>query len=207
MDIVVIADTHGLHKEVPIPPGDVIIHAGDISNVGKPQELKDFFNWFNALNIKVKIFIAGNHDFLFEKNGIQARSFIPDGVIYLQDSAVEVEGVKIYGSPTTPEFMDWAFMAKRGEDIRRYWEKIPTDTDILITHGPPHGILDQTIEGIHAGCEELKTKVFQIRPKYHVFGHIHEAYGQQLEDEVTFVNASIVNADYNVVNKPVTLKY
>ncbi|MFN8395634.1 MAG: metallophosphoesterase [Bacteroidia bacterium] len=119
-----------------------------------------------------------------------------DNVIYLNDSGVEIEGVKIWGSPIQPWFFDWAFNRQRGADIAKHWALIPEDTDILVTHGPPYGILDRTDDGKLVGCEELIKVVERIRPKIHVFGHIHEAHGSLIKDGTHYVNASILNLRY-----------
>lgn len=204
MKFVVISDTHGQHAKVYLPPGDVLIHAGDISKRGKEEEIKDFLNWFKDLPYEHKIFIAGNHDFYFEKAPkIEIEKIIPSNVIYLNDSGVTIDGIKIWGSPITPTFFNWAFNRDRGNDITAHWNLIPSDTEILITHGPVHKILDKVMDGTHVGCEDLLKKVQKTKPKVHVFGHIHEAYGQHKIDGTTFVNASVLDEDYVMRNKPV----
>ena len=168
MKFVIISDTHGQHKNLTLPKGDVIIHAGDISQRGKESEIIDFLNWFKDLDFKYKIFIAGNHDFFFEKtseNDIQ--KIIPENIIYLCDSGVEVEHIKIWGSPITPWFYDWAFNRPRGAQIAHHWQLIPLDTDILITHGPAFGKLDKTTRGENVGCEDLLKSIKEIKPKIH----------------------------------------
>jgi Icc-related predicted phosphoesterase len=129
---------------------------------------------------------------------------------YLCDSGINFEGVKIWGSPWTPTFLNWHFMKDRGLPIKEKWDLIPSDIDILVTHGPPHGILDKTEEGKFAGCEELKKAVRErVKPKIHCFGHIHEegGGGKSIEiDSTTFVNASVVDARYRHVNKAVSIK-
>jgi Icc-related predicted phosphoesterase len=209
MKIVCVSDTHGKHEQLnyDLPEGDMIIHAGDISNVGRIDEINQFTQWFSNLPYKYKIFIAGNHDFGFEKirHSNEIGISIPHGVIYLQDEMVEIEGIKIYGSPWQPEFYDWAFNLPRGEKIAEKWNMIPENLDILITHGPPHGILDDTIQGMRVGCEDLYKRVMEVKPKYHIFGHIHYGYGMKITDETIFLNAASLGERYEYRNKPMVI--
>ena len=200
MKIVCISDTHSGHNKFEIPDGDILIHAGDISSRGKPEQIKKFNNWLGRLPHQYKIMIAGNHDFLFENEPDIAAEMITNA-IYLNDSGIEIEGVKFWGSPITPWFLDWAFNRYRGEDIQQHWDKIPLDTDILITHGPPYGILDKTVYGQAVGCENLLEIVQKVQPKLHIFGHIHEAYGKKKLKGTTFINASLMDENYNPVHK------
>ncbi len=206
MKIIFISDTHGQHTNLQLPKLDtektMLIHTGDISKMGKEDEIIDFLNWFKIQDYTYKIFIAGNHDFLFEMNPTLAESFIPTNCIYLNNSFVEIEGIKIWGSPITPRFYDWAFNCDRGEKIRKYWDQIPYDTDILLTHGPAYGILDQTKHGLLVGCEELIRVIEKTKPKIHAFGHIHEAYGKANNTDTIFINASVLDIRYQLVNKP-----
>jgi len=207
MKIVAISDTHGFHHQVQLPKGDVLIHAGDVSKRGLEEEIIDFLNWFQQQDFKYKIFIAGNHDFFFEKATAERISaLIPPDVIYLNDSGIAIEGINIWGSPVQPWFLDWAFNRQRGEEIDKHWQLIPKNTDILITHGPPKGILDTTAAGIEAGCEDLFAKIQEVQPIYSIFGHIHEARGIVQQKHTQFINASVVNLRYQVVHDPVVLK-
>jgi Icc-related predicted phosphoesterase len=152
------------------------------------------------------VFIAGNHDFFFEQaSEEQVRNIIPPGVTYLEDSAVEIEGYRIWGSPITPSFYDWAFNRERGADIRAGWELIPAETDILIVHGPPYSILDKTYRGAPVGCRDLLGRVSEIEPAVFICGHIHEAYGMLRSKETTFINCSQVNLAYEIANPPVVI--
>lgn len=185
----------------------MIIHSGDISGKGRVSEVEEFLVWFASLDYKYKIFIAGNHDFYFEnKSQSSIQEFMPDGVYYLCDSGVEIEGIRIYGSPITPFFYNWAFNRHRGDDIKRYWDIIPNSTDILITHGPAYGILDCTARGDNAGCEELLLAIKRTKPKYHLFGHIHEGYGVFEADETIFINGSSLDENYQAVHAPMTIE-
>lgn len=204
MRIVCLSDTH--NQQIDVPDGDLLIHAGDATFQGTADEITEFNAWFSALPHKHKIFIAGNHDWLFQTQPAAARKLLDSDIIYLQDSGVNIEGLNIYGSPWQPRFYDWAFNLNRGREMAEKWEMIPARTDILITHGPPSGILDLTIDGDHAGCEELIKKVDEIRPKVHIFGHIHEGYGTLERSGTRFVNASNCDERYRVVNAPVVFQ-
>ena len=207
MKIVCISDTHGKHNELDydLPEADMIIHSGDVSNRGRIDEINQFTEWFSNLPYKYKIFIAGNHDFGFEeiRHSNEIGISIPHGIIYLQDEMVEIEGVKIYGSPWQPRFYDWAFNVDRGAAIAQKWDLIPEDVDVLITHGPPFGILDDTIQGQRVGCEDLYMKVTKVKPKYHIFGHIHYGYGTRIMEDTTYINASSLGERYEYRNKPI----
>ena len=203
MRFVALSDTHGKHN-FELPPGDVLLHAGDVSSRGLKSEIQRFLDWFSSLDYTYKIFIAGNHDFFFEeapKEEIEA--IIPDNLIYLNDSGVEIEGIKIWGSPIQPWFHDWAFNRKRGPEIQKHWDLIPADSDIVITHGPAFGIHDRLISGMPVGCEDLLPTLQRIAPKVHLCGHIHEAYGERKVGETLFLNASILNVRYEIANAPI----
>jgi Icc-related predicted phosphoesterase len=205
MKIVCISDTHGLHEQVSIPEGDILLHAGDISKRGKEHEVVNFNHWLATLPHPHKVIIAGNHDFIFEQNPTLAQSLITNA-IYLNDSMIEINGLKIWGSPISPWFHDWAFNRKRGNEIKKHWDLIPAEIDILITHGPPLGILDYTASGRTVGCEELAKTIIKIKPKIHLFGHIHESYGIVEVNQTTFINASILDLNYKVVNQAVVIE-
>lgn len=201
---VVISDTHGKHGKVLLPDGDVLIHAGDITKRGEANEVQDFLAWFAVQKFAYKIFIAGNHDFFFERETAEnIKKIIPDGVIYLNNEGITINGVKIWGSPVTPWFFDWAFNYHRGEAIKRYWDLIPPDTSVLVTHGPVYGVLDKTVREQYVGCEDLLVSVKNIKPKVHICGHIHEAYGTVTKGETQFINASLLDERYHYVNQPV----
>jgi Icc-related predicted phosphoesterase len=210
--IVCLSDTHNCTNEVDVPDGDILIHSGDATITGTVEEVNHFNEWFAGLPHKNKIFVAGNHDWLFERDDELARSMLGTSIIYLRDSSAVIDGLKIYGSPWQPRFYDWAFNLNRGQEIAEKWRLIPADTNILITHGPPHGILDgvPTQWGTeNAGCEELRTRVLQIAPlgelKLHVFGHIHGGYGTHEEFGVTFINASNCDEQYAPSQSPIII--
>ena len=203
MKIITISDTHSQHLGLKLPEGDMIIHAGDVSGSGSAVDVKSFLNWFSNLDYKYKIFIAGNHDWFFEKNKeSEIEKHIPENVIYLNDSGVTIENINIWGSPVQPWFLNWAFN-RMGKEIIPHWNKIPENTDILITHGPPYNILDKTTQGTLTGCPYLLEKINETKPKYHIFGHIHEAYGIIEKNNTTFINASVLDVQYRRVNDPI----
>jgi Icc-related predicted phosphoesterase len=196
MLILHLSDTHSKHHELGnLPPADIIIHSGDISFAGSENEVMDFIEWFGALPYKYKIFIAGNHDdCLFGAN----LDGLPQNCFYLCNSSVSIEGVKFYGLPM---FMEDAMSGDYNTNI----QKIPSDTDILITHQPPNGILDCSAN-IHYGDSNLLKIVLKTKPKFHLFGHIHKAYGIEKSEHITFVNASILSENYELINEPILLQ-
>lgn len=207
MKIVAISDTHGKHRSIVLPRGDVLIHTGDVSHRGRKDEIIDFMNWFEKQKFAYKIFIAGNHDFYFEKaKPAEISQLIPETIIYLNDSGVELNGIRIWGSPITPYFFNWAFNRKRGDEIRKHWELIPPKTDLLLTHGPVYGFLDQLVNEQHAGCQDLLRVVLTLKPRVHICGHIHESYGIIIRSGIKFINASVVNEHYELVNHPVVFE-
>jgi Icc-related predicted phosphoesterase len=201
MKLVLISDTHEKHRKLVVPDGDVLVHAGDLTYRGDFLAVLEATQWLRSLPHKHKIVIAGNHDFLFETDPDKAHELL-DGLIYLENSSVVIEKFKFWGSPITPWFFDWAFNCDRKE-IHKYWDKIPNDTDVLITHGPPLTILDKAKpNGEGLGCYDLLNRVDVVRPKVHVFGHIHGGYGHREFSGIKFFNASVVDEAYNLKNKP-----
>jgi len=192
MKIVCISDTHNLHRHYgrhpfgEIPTADAIIHAGDVTTHGTLDELNQFLTWFSNLPHPIKIFIAGNHDRILESDVTFA---IPKHITYLKNSATTLpNGLKVWGSPYTPKHQDFAFQLSTHEFADNLWNSIPEDTDILITHGPPLGILDGNS---HIGCSMLLDKCNKIKPRYHIFGHDHASYGWLHLNQTTFINASV----------------
>jgi predicted phosphodiesterase len=189
MRIVLISDTHSRHREYDLPDGDLLLVAGDVTKRGTREQILAFDEWLGTLPHRHRVVIAGNHDFALEQVP-GARGWITNAT-YLQDEEVTVGGLRIWGSPWQPRFFDWAFNLDRGAPLRAMWRRIPTGVDVLVTHGPPRGILDRTFRGDDVGCDDLRDEVLdRVRPKLHVFGHIHEARGQVVMDGVHFVNAS-----------------
>lgn len=204
MKIVCLSDTHMSHEDVKIPDGDVLIHSGDATCSGNLVEVSAFCEWFRKFPHKHKIFVAGNHDWLFQDDPGIARQLTRD-FHYLQDSSIEIEGLKFYGSPWTPRYGWWAFMVD-GEDLKRKWDMIPQDVDVLITHGPPDGILDMAGPSRHAGCNYLRDALVRVHPKLHIFGHIHYGHGELIQAGTHFVNAAICDDYNNKLNEPVVVE-
>jgi len=198
MRLVITSDTHGREDLIrSLPEGDVFVHAGDLMNSGLyPEEIISFSRWLGKLPIERRVVCGGNHDRLFQNMPEFARKYLTNAT-YLENTGVKIDGVSFWGSPYTPEFLNWAFMYPRGGAARQYWDQIPYDLDVLITHGPPFGILDQTEEGSpHLGCEELLRAVEEKKPKVHIFGHIHGGAGSFDSGTTRFVNAAFLNERY-----------
>jgi hypothetical protein len=230
MRIVCISDTHSLHPMMgyDLPEGDVLIHSGDCTNKGEKHDVENFVHWFMDLKYDTKVFVAGNHDFAFENhryphhkgdydwfhNLMTEENLSQSNVTYLEDNELILHSpefsrpIKFWGSPWQPEFYNWAFnLPRQGEELEKYWSMIPDDTDVLITHGPPHQCRDfvqDRFGGHSVGCELLAFHVEQrIKPLLHVFGHIHGAYGPMYKNDTLFVNASICTERYVPSNKPI----
>ena len=202
--IVCLSDTHGLHADLAVPPADLLLHAGDLTRRGQLAELAEAAEWLRSLPHPHKVIIAGNHDFCLQQQPQQARALLT-GLIYLEDSFCHCHGLKIYGSPWQPWFHDWAFNLRRGEPLRRVWAQIPEDSQVVITHGPPQGILDRCFDGREVGCQDLLERLEVVQPRLHLFGHIHEAYGQLRCGQTLFVNASTCTLQYQPVQKPIVI--
>lgn len=200
MRLVLISDTHGLHGTLDVPDGDVLIHAGDFTLNGTVEEVVEFNHFLEGLPHGEKIVIAGNHDFCLQEDRRAAEKYLK-GATYLEDSACTVDGVKFWGSPWQPWFMDMAFNLNDSNDLLQKWSHIPHDTDVLITHTPPGQILDLTSLGERVGCRELAKQVALVEPRLHVFGHIHEAYGVLNRGKTKYVNACTCSLQY-IPNQP-----
>lgn len=205
--IVCISDTHCQHDKISIPDGDILIHAGDSTYSGTIKEMAMFSQWWLALPFKHKIYVPGNHCLGFEQHEQLSRGMLPSTHILI-NQGVDIEGIKFWGSPASPEFCNWAYNFQRGKDIGRMWRVIPSDTNVLITHTPPFGILDQAYKGgEHLGCEALNAEYHRIKPRYHIFGHIHGGRGFMLEEHTTYINASICTEQYSPTNQPICFEY
>lgn len=209
MRIVCISDTHEKHRNISVPDGDILIHAGDFTGRGSLDAIRDFNEWLRKLPHRHKIFTPGNHELSFERTPDLALPLITNAHCLIHQSIV-LDGLKFFGSPWTPAFGNWAYNSKTSNRLKLIWSEIPDNTDILITHGPPKFILDDicTFEGgiRHVGCSELRSRVEQLNLKAHVFGHIHEGYGTKMINSTTFVNASICTASYRPHNKPIIIE-
>lgn len=223
MKFVIISDTHGMHDSMyyDLPSGDVLIHAGDVTNVGTQSGIRQFVEWYqNLKGYDTKIFIAGNHDWGFYRKPSWLQTYINDenlsqsDCVYLEDNEFTIETpeyskpVKFYGSPWQLPFMNWAFNAPE-EQLAKIWEKIPIDTDILITHGPAYGILDTVAGRIyeHLGSITLFERIKIIKPKIHICGHIHSARNILEKDGILFINSSTSTESYEMINKPIVIDF
>jgi len=208
--ICMISDTHDQLNKIIFPHDcDMLLIAGDITGMGTIPQLSKFNlhlqKVIKAYGFKDVVYISGNHDFLLQKDGVLAQSLIT-GAHYLQDSMIEIDGIRIYGSPWSPFFHNWAWNLNRGPQIRAKWDLIP-ECDILITHGPCYGILDEAdLYSGHLGCRDLLDAVLRIKPKIHLAGHIHGGYGVKEFEGITFVNSSSCNEMYKPVNPPIVIE-
>lgn len=212
MKIVIVSDTHGF-EGIEVPDGDLLIHAGDFSGRGTEKDLIRFNAWMGRLPHSNKLVIPGNHDLFVEKDPDLAR-VIATNFRFLIDEEISINGIRIFGSPWTPQFGPWAYMRDPCQ-MKEVWERLPSGLDILVTHGPPHGVLDEVISyeeksgktGIgHAGCVSLFNRVMEIKPKHHLFGHIHEGYGELEMYGTKFINASICTRWHKPTNPPIVLE-
>jgi len=207
MKIICISDTHNQHLNLDIPEGDVIIHAGDFTENGTKAETFNFLGWFSELPHKHKILIAGNHDFYLEKNSAHTDAIIPNKINYLMDSGIRIENVNFWGSPFTPGDGHWAFNKTRGSQISHHWNIIPQNTDFLITHGPPFGILDELDNKHHIGCEKLAKRIRNLKLKHHLFGHVHNDYGIVRTKTIVFINSASLDEKYRSINAPLIINH
>ena len=205
MRLVIISDTHGRHEELGTLRGDVLLHCGDSGNgfTRHASDVDRLDDWFGQQAFDRILCIGGNHDFEMqaraERGGLVFRN-----AEYLQDQAYEYRGVRFYGSPWTPELVDWAYYLD-DEELRNRWELIPDEVEVLITHTPPFGILDRNSSSRNCGCPELQRRLLDLHPRIHCFGHIHASAGTTSMNGTTFVNASMVNRRYEIARAPVEL--
>lgn len=212
MKIVAISDVHVRWKNLVIPECDLLISAGDYSYHGEEWIVAEFHAWLNRQKAKHIISVQGNHETWVENNWNHALKIVNTvcpRAHFIQEGAVEIDGIKIYGSAITPRFFNWAWNRSRGEEIQPHWDMIPGDTNILITHGPPRGILDIVpyVDGTpkeHVGCEQLLKRVKEVKPALHIFGHIHHGHGEHHEDGTSFYNVAICDELYSPTN-PITI--
>lgn len=226
--VVCISDTHTHTEGLVLPPGDVLIHAGDFSKTGLLEEVKMFNDFLAKQPFAYKIVIAGNHDLTFDSANypsvlkrklLKNKPNFPGGchsedlcketkkllseAIYLEDSGVEILGKRFYGSPWSPEKSMTCFKLPRGPAMLEKWRQIPADIDVLITHTPPFGVLDRTKLGVNAGCQDLLGELKRIKPKVHVFGHIHDGFGTLERDGVKFINAAVWRSKTRTFSEPI----
>ena len=239
MRITHISDTHNKHKQLngKLLGGDILIHSGDISSLGRKHEIGEFLKWFSKQEYRYKVFIVGNHDTSFDSEVLLRNKLkhfegsrewdtecvagkpqwlvdmlndLDTNVFYLENGSVDIEGVKIWGSPYSPTFgYGWGFNKDRGYDINEVWNTIPMDTHIVITHTPIYGYNDVAQNtNQNVGCEDLYHRLQEVKPHLHFAGHIHESYGyrETMWGGYSF-NGSSCNLRYEAVNPPITFDY
>jgi len=208
LDLVLFGDTHELHREVEVPGGDILICVGDFTMFSKSMSsVEDFNEWLGEQPHRHKIIVPGNHEF-FLKSNPEHRSLL-DNAQVLIDEGIKIEGLKIYGSPMTPlDGTGAAFGKSSPKDRKRHWSKIPNDTHVLITHGPPFGLLDLSPgQAERMGDPELRKRVRELPSlRLHVFGHVHGAYGTVEQDGVTFVNVALMGRLGDLAWQPTVLR-
>jgi len=191
---VCISDTHNVTESLVLPEGDVLLHAGDFTEIGEPLEVQAFVEFLKAQQFAHKIVIAGNHEGSFDRlnydqiwrrfsdkkylveDTMDVLKYAAPNIHYLEDQLIELYGIKIYGTPWQPEFANSAFNLKRGPECRKMWKRIPSGIDILLVHGPPLGRNDESFRKKRVGCYDLLLEIQnRIKPKYCVYGHVHES--------------------------------
>ena len=197
MKITIISDTHGLHSDLPEIEGDLLIHCGDF------EQTSDIDAWFERQSFDHVIAVAGNHDHdAFEKESEGQPVFF--NATLLHDETIELGGLKIYGSPWINELEGAAYSLEH-EQIAEKWDAIPDDTDILITHVPPYGILDLARNGEHWGCKLLAERVENLDLRFHCFGHVHASYGTDDRFGISFYNTSSISSG-EIKNSPLIVE-
>lgn len=202
--VVLLSDTHELHREAEVPPGDVLIHAGDFTMFSKNMSaIRDFNEWLGELPHRHKVVVPGNHEFFLESDPSK-RSVLNNATVLINEG-ITIVGLKIWGSPVTPSY-GGAFGLSSREERKQIYAQIPEDTDILVTHVPPLGILDSAHGASSgAGCSELLDAVMRVGPRLHVFGHVHGAYGRLNGPQTMFANVALLGTDGDLERRPVVL--
>lgn len=219
MKIVFISDVHSKFNKIEVPKSDILISCGDYSFKGESHEVRNFHHWLNKQDATHIISVQGNHEKGVERDfGLSKQMALEKcpKVHFIDEGLIEIGGFKIWCSAITPYFHNWAWNRYRGDDIKKHWDKIPLDIDILVTHGPPMGVLDQVerfngpkceweIENV--GCRDLLDKIQQLKQlRVHAFGHIHSGYGVIKAGDITYINASICDEQYRPINKPIVFE-
>jgi Icc-related predicted phosphoesterase len=180
-----------------------LIHAGDFTMFSHSlRAIADFNEWLGELPHFRKLVVPGNHEYFLEGD-LSKRSMLSNATVLINEGT-EIEGLRVWGSPVTPLY-GGAFGMSSATDRKRLYSQIPKDTDVLITHGPPYGIDSDPDSAMHAGCRELFDAVMRVRPRLHVFGHVHAAYGIFETDQTTFVNAALLGPDGDLAKAPIAM--
>lgn len=221
-----ISDTHTYHADLALGEGDLLIHSGDFTMRGTREEIDQFSDWLGAQQYAHKIVVAGNHELTLDSHRFETRlrkfankpaqleslrrSCDPAlfrqriegaGAVYLEHSSTTCMGYEVFGTPYVPPCGDWAF-CKAQTERERLFAAIPSSADILVTHTPPHGVLDACAMK-RTGCAALLSRVRECRPLLHCFGHIHAGYGVLRSEGTTFVNAAVCDEDYAATQQPI----
>ena len=203
--VVFISDTHGKHRQFGPLEGDVLVHCGDACGHANEArgDLDDLDDWFETLSFRRILCIGGNHDYPIERRAT-ARESVLRNATYLQDEAYAYRGLRFYGAPWTPGLMGFAFYAD-GAAIQQKWDQIPNNIDVLITHTPPAGILDENSGGYSVGCRRLTAVLPRKQPQIHCFGHVHASAGLSHKGGTTFVNAASIRRNQAGLNLPISI--
>lgn len=202
--LVLLSDTHELHREIDdLPPGDILVHAGDCTMFSRSlRAIVDFNDWLGELPHRHKVVVPGNHE-TFLQTDPSNRKLLSNATVLINE-AVTVAGLRIWGSPITQSGP--AFGLRSPDDRRRFYSSIPEDTDVLVTHGPPFAMLDRSPGSTHQGDPVLLDAVMRVRPRLHVFGHIHAGFGIFEGEHTTFVNAALLGPKGEIDKKPLVLR-
>ena len=202
--ICAVSDTHSYQWDVKIPKCDIFIFAGDAGLTDNVRAW-DFYNWLDNLDACYKVIVMGNHDSICERVGKEICKEFFNNAIYLENQSVEIEGIKIWGSPFSKMFNNWYFM-RYDNELKEIWDTIPEDTDIVVTHGPAFGWLDR-VGWKNEGSQTLRDRLEEIKPKYHICGHIHSEHNIVQKRNTIIVNASILDNDYKMSFEPIVFDY
>lgn len=205
MRLALLSDTHEQHDKFIIPECDVFIHAGDFTMNGRIDKIQEFNKWLSKVPAQHKLVIPGNHEVGWDAAGVFALQEQISNAYVLVDSGITLNTIRFHGIPWTPTFgYGWAFNANP-EKMKSVCDLIPNDVDVIISHGPPKAILDETLGGDFVGSPELLSIIHRIKPKLVVFGHIHEAYGTQEAEGTAYANVSAVDFSYQPRPDPVVI--
>ena len=204
MKAVVLSDNH-TNYDFETPEGDLLIHCGDFTFHGNPNEMKKFKNYLKEQPHEHKLFIFGNHEKV-DKEITYWIEYLEDGTgaKCIHEKAYGIGDLNFFGSSYTPKYLNWGFMQDE-ETRERYWENMIEGMDVLVTHGPPKGIMGQIEDGTEIGCEYLRKFVDRVKPKYHFFGHNHAGAGVQTNGHTMFVNAALLTEHYQKFRPPIVV--
>lgn len=215
MKIVAVSDIHGKWNKLKIPECDVLISAGDYSFTGERHIVRNYHEWLNEQPATHIISGQGNHEVWVENNFEEAKQIALTAcprAFFVEEGGITIDDINFWYSAITPWFHDWAYNRRAGRDIEEHWKKIPENTNVLITHGPPYGILDTVPfpDGTpkeRVGCWTLNAYIERIKPDIHIFGHIHHSHGQKHENGISYYNVSVCDEQYVPSNGITVIDY